>query len=77
MQEEKTTKQADKLITIDLKSPQGNAFYLLGLAQNYGKKLGYNKAQLDELFKDMQSADYEHLIEVFEQHFNTIIELKK
>ena len=77
MKEGKTTKQGDKLIVIDLNTPQGNAFYLLGVAQNYGKKLGYNKAQLDEVFNDMQSGDYQHLIEVFEQHFNTVIELKK
>lgn len=57
---------------IDLTGPKGNAFYLLGQAKRWAKDLGLDS---DEMQKDMQSGDYEHLIEVFDSHFGDFVTL--
>lgn len=59
--------------TIDLRGPEGNAFALLGLARRWGKQL---ELDVDEITKDMESSDYNHLIEVFEKHFGCVCELE-
>ena len=59
-------------ITIDLTGPQGNAFYLLGTAKNLAKQLDLNGL---EIMEDMQSGDYENLVEVFDKHFGNIVTL--
>jgi hypothetical protein len=57
-------------IIIDLTGPQGNAFYLLGIAQRLAQQLGLNK---EEILKDMKSEDYKHLLGVMEKHFGEFI----
>jgi hypothetical protein len=59
-------------ITIDLTGPQGNAYYLLGTAKNLAKQLDLNGLVIME---DMQSGDYENLVEVFDKHFGNIVTL--
>ena len=59
-------------ITIDLTGPQGNAYYLLGTAKNLAKQLDLNGLVIME---DMQSGDYENLLEVFDNHFGNIVTL--
>ena len=59
-------------ITIDLTGPQGNAFYLLGTAKNLAKQLELNGL---EIMEEMQSGDYENLLEVFDKHFGNIVTL--
>jgi hypothetical protein len=59
-------------IEIDLSGPQGNAFYLMGVAQNLSKQLGLDsKSIIDE----MMSGDYENLINVFDSNFGSIVTL--
>ena len=62
-------------IVIDLTGPQGNAFYLLGYAKKLAKQLDFE--DVDGLLEDMQSGDYEHLIQVFDEHFGHFIILEK
>ena len=57
---------------INLSGPQGNAYFLLGTAKNFGKQLGLD---VDSIIKDMESSDYEHLIKVFDKHFGMIVDL--
>lgn len=57
---------------IDLTGPNGNAFYLLGVAQDAAKQLGLDS---EAIINDMMSGEYEHLIEVFEKHFGHIYTL--
>jgi hypothetical protein len=57
---------------IDLSGPGGNAFALLGHAQRLAGQLGLDK---DAIMADMQSSDYEHLIEVFDEHFGMYVDL--
>lgn len=59
-------------ITIDLTGPQGNAFYLLGTANNLAKQLGLNGK---EIMEEMKSSDYENLINVFDNYFGNIVTL--
>ena len=59
-------------ITIDLTGPQGNAFYLLGTANNLAKQLGLNGK---EIMEEMKSSDYENLLQVFDKNFGDIVTL--
>ena len=65
-------KPKQKGITIDLTGPQGNAFYLLGTANNLAKQLGLNGK---EIMEDMKSSDYENLITIFDKHFGDFVTL--
>jgi len=61
-------------ITIDLTGPQGNAFYLLGTAKKLANQLGLDS---DEILNEMQSGDYENLIQVFDKNFGSFVTLYK
>lgn len=70
-------KQEPKEIVIDLTGPQGNAFYLLGVAKDFCKQLGMSEYNTKELLEDMKSSDYEHLIQVFDDNFGSIVILER
>ena len=59
-------------IEIDLTGPDGNAFVLLGYAQNFSKQLNM---QYGPIADEMTSGDYENLVEVFEKHFGKVVTL--
>ena len=63
-----------KEIIIDLTGPEGNAFYLLGLAKKLSKEL---KMDFSSVQKEMTSGNYENLLEVFDNHFGNIVTLKR
>ena len=65
-------KPKTKTIEVDLTGPKGNAYFLLGLANDLSKKLGldFNKIQ-----SEMTSGDYENLISVFDKNFGRIVTL--
>lgn len=57
---------------IDITGSEGNAFMLIGQARQLAKQLDMDaKAIADE----MKAGDYEHLLDVFEKHFGSFIEL--
>lgn len=58
--------------TIDLTGPQGNAFCLLGMAKDFCKQL---KMDFEPINKEMQSGDYDHLLEVFDREFGEFVDL--
>ena len=61
-------------IEIDLTGPDGNAFYILGVAKSLCKQVGIDsKPILDE----MMSGDYENLIEVFDKKFGSVVTMYK
>ena len=64
-------------IVIDLTGPAGNAFALMGNANRLAKMLGYSEEEKDKLLEDMQSGDYENLIQVFEDHFGSFVILER
>ena len=53
-------------IEIDLTGPEGNAFFLLGTAQNLANQLDRDPRPILE---KMEASDYENLIKVFEEEF--------
>jgi hypothetical protein len=59
-------------IEIDLTGPNGNAFYLIGTANNLAKQLGLDKAKIQT---EMMSGDYEHLVNTFDTHFGHFVTL--
>jgi hypothetical protein len=70
-------KKETREIVIDLTGPQGNAFYLLGVAKDFCKQLGMSAYNTKELLEDMTSSDYEHLIQVFDDNFGSIVILER
>ena len=71
------TKDTTKKQTIDLTGPQGNAFYLLGLAMKLCKQIGFSELATQGILEDMKNADYEHLITRFDYHFGELIDLER
>ena len=61
-------------ITIDLTGPQGNAFYLLGMAKKLANQLDI---PAEFIMNEMKSGDYENLIKVFDHYFGSIVTLYK
>ena len=61
--------------TINLNGPQGNAYYLLGVANVLGKQLNMSVSDRQKLVNEMKSKDYAHLLEVFKREFGSFVEL--
>ena len=62
-------------LELDLTGPQGNAFFLLGTARNLAAQLGWSPAEQRDLLAEMQSADYEHLVQTFDRNFGDFVTL--
>ena len=67
-------KQPAEEIVIDLTGPAGNAYSLLARAKNYARQLDLNDVAI---LKDMMSKDYEHLVQVFDNHFGHFVILER
>lgn len=48
----------------------GNAFYILGMAMNAGKKAGWTAEQLRDFKNEATSGDYDHLLATVCEHFD-------
>jgi len=57
---------------IDLNGPQGNAFYLMGVARNLANQLGLDS---NSITKEMMSGDYLNVVATFEHYFGSIMYL--
>jgi hypothetical protein len=57
-------------IEIDLTGPQGNAFYILGVAKSLCKQLDFNESFV---LNEMKSGDYDNLIKVFDKYFGSVV----
>ena len=67
-------KQPAKEIVVDLTGPDGNAYSLLARARSYAQQLDLNDVAI---IKDMMSKDYEHLVQVFDNHFGHFVILER
>ena len=65
-----------KGITIQCSGPDGNAYTLLGLVNDLGKKMGWDQKQITKVLTEMKSSDYEHLILTFDKHFGWHVTLE-
>ena len=61
-------------IIIDLTGPDGNAFALMAYASRFAKQLGLDSKPI---IKEMQSGDYENLLQVFDNHFGSFVILER
>ena len=66
--------KVDRKPIIDLNGPEGNAFYLLGMAQKLSKQIGLD---WDEVKDVMTSGNYEELITAFDIYFGDYVDLEK
>ena len=57
---------------IDLSGPEGNAFSLIGNAAHMYRQMGRDPVPL---IKEMQSGNYDNLIQVFDREFGHCIDL--
>ncbi len=57
-------------LEIDLSGPEGNAFYLLGIATSLAKQLGVDK---DSVLQEMKSGDYSNLVKTMDKYFGDFI----
>jgi len=62
-------------IEIDLTGPQGNAYYLLKLANNLCQQLGYDELHTERILEEMRLTDYEGLLYTFNREFGLIVTL--
>jgi hypothetical protein len=53
---------------IDLSGPDGNAFVLMAYAERWSRQLDIEPGIVA---KEMQTGDYEHLLEVFDRYFGS------
>tara|TARA_Y100000593_G_scaffold93968_1_gene190865 strand:+ start:60 stop:275 length:216 start_codon:yes stop_codon:yes gene_type:complete len=66
--------KVDRKPIIDLNGPDGNAFYLLGMAQKLSKQIGLD---WDEVKDVMTSGNYEELITAFDIYFGNYVDLER
>ena len=70
-------KEDTGMIEIDLTGPDGNVFNLLAQAKRLTKTLNERRGNeyllWNDIRDDMMSGDYEHAIDVFEEHFGHIV----
>lgn len=62
---------------IDLRGPEGNAFYLMGYAQRFGRQMGCTGDEIENIINKMQSGDYENLVNVFVEFFGDYVILRR
>lgn len=58
---------------IYLSGPEGNAFYLLGLASKLAKQLNLDG---NSILTEMKTSDYQNLISVMKKYFSNYVTLK-
>ena len=68
------TKDTTRKQVVDLTGPQGNAFYLLGLASKLCKQM---QVEDDIILQDMKMGGYEHLITTFDDYFGDLVDLER
>ncbi len=62
-----------KKIEIDLNSPEGNAFLLIGLASRLGRQLNMDKFRIKCIQDEMILSDYEMLVQTFNKWFGDYV----
>ena len=70
-------KQQQREVIIDLTGPDGNAFALMGYAKRFARQLKMSSAEAERIVYQMQSGDYENLINVFDKYFGEFVILER
>lgn len=64
-------------IVLDLTGPEGNAFYLIGVARKLATQFEYTKEKIESLTNDLMSGSYEDLIHRFDKEFGDYVILER
>lgn len=64
-------KQIETKPTLKLCGEDGNAFAILGRAKMAAKEAGWTNEQWDKIMDEATSDDYNHLLMVIMEHFDT------
>jgi hypothetical protein len=62
---------------IDLQGPEGNAFCIIGIAQDLMRQLNYSTEDRNDVMDDLKRSDYKNLIKVFDNEFGTLVDLQR
>ena len=60
---------------LDLSGRDGNAFALLAIANRFATRMGLEDEEKSKIIGEMQSSDYNNLVEVFDKYFGDHVEL--
>ena len=61
------------MVRVDLSGPDGNAFVLMHIARRICKQTGEDP---NPIISNMMAGDYDHLVEVFKQSFEHLVEVE-
>jgi hypothetical protein len=67
-------KEIAENLVIDLTGPEGNAFCLMGYAKKFARQLDLDGNQI---IKEMQSGNYENLVDTFDKYFGDYVILER
>lgn len=73
----KTKSESYQVLEIDCSGPTVNSFYLINTARILGTRSGMSITEVELIVSDMKSGDYDHLIEVFDEHFGDLVIIYK
>lgn len=59
-------------VKLDLTGPDGNAYALMGYAQQFSRQMNIDP---EPIIKRMKSGDYENLLKVFDEEFGEFVDL--
>ena len=59
---------------IDLQGPQGNAFALMAMADDFLRQMK-RRDEFNAMRTEMMSGDYNNLLRIFEENFSDYVEL--
>ena len=54
---------------LKLSGTDGNAFAIMGKVQRVGRGAGWDKDRVDSILKEMQSGDYDNLLQTAMKYF--------
>ena len=57
-----------KTVDFDLSDCDGNAFAICGAWSTAARRQGWSNADIEKVTEEAQSADYEHLVRVIDEH---------
>lgn len=58
----------DKKVKLNLVGIDGNAFSIMGAFSNQARKEGWTKEEINEVFTEAKSGDYNHLLSTISDH---------
>lgn len=60
---------------INLSASNVNAYFIFGITVKLGQKLGFSAKKIEEIKRDMNIGDYEHVVQVFIKEFGRYVKV--